>query len=453
MNPQKQKTFLSQLTDGLNWSSSKNFFQNYYAIKNHRSISLATDVFERLNNLKSDVRKARKKKKSVTYALAKNVFGIANLFVENVLNIEQDFFDINGWVTPFSDDFASIIYNAYKTYPRVVFDNKNKSSSDSEESSQKSNKIIFVNISENNHENIEIGWQDFVSGHIAPKRIFCKEDMLEKVKTLIAEKLWQQYKDDAVIVFKKVKHKNLRGSYDYDDQDSTTFTIEADSIRHALQSTRADQLVANYKRAFAVNISRTVMLEGPPGTGKSTLAQSIIRQLDLRAVRICIEDINSYSIPTIMELIRIFKPNAIIIDDFDRCDLDTQKLLLELQEWFLQNAKLTIVTVNDKMSLDQALMRPGRFDEIITIKELDDVSIRNILGVYYDEVGDQFKKWPVAYINEYMKRRQYMSVTEAKSSITELQKRVDKLLTAYDDLEDATPFIGGRSSKLKMKKL
>ena len=125
MNPQKQKTFLSQLTDGLNWSSSKNFFQNYYAIKNHRSISLATDVFERLNNLKSDVRKARKKKKSVTYALAKNVFGIANLFVENVLNIEQDFFDINGWVTPFSDDFASIIYNAYKTYPRVVFDNKN----------------------------------------------------------------------------------------------------------------------------------------------------------------------------------------------------------------------------------------------------------------------------------------------------------------------------------------
>ena len=66
MNPQKQKTFLSQLTDGLNWSSSKNFFQNYYAIKNHRSVSLATDVIERLNNLKSDVRKARKKKKSVT---------------------------------------------------------------------------------------------------------------------------------------------------------------------------------------------------------------------------------------------------------------------------------------------------------------------------------------------------------------------------------------------------
>ena len=193
-----------------------------------------------------------------------------------------------------------------------------------------------------------------------------------------------------------------------------------------------------------------ILLVGPPGTGKSTMAQAIIRQLGYRTLRLCVEDITERYVPSIMECVRIFRPDAIIIDDFDRCDHGAQRALLELSEWFLSKARLTIVTVNDKGALDQALIRPGRFDEIITIRQLDKNSIIALLGGQAsDDLVERVGAWPVAYINEYRKRLLFMSQEDAAASIEELQQRVVKLNQAYDDLDDDEPFIGQRKRRQK----
>ena len=71
-------------------------------------------------------------------------------------------------------------------------------------------------------------------------------------------------------------------------------------------------------------------------------------------------------------------PVAVILDDFDRAH--NQDEMLEVLEYFQQRVKLVIATVNDKKQIDQAILRPGRFDELISVKNLDTEVVLNVLG-------------------------------------------------------------------------
>ena len=437
-----------QLLAGLTWNSSKTWFENYDTIKNHRSIMLAGKLIERTRTMRKEVKRARKKHRSIIVPLAVCTFDIINMFAEVISDVGTNYFDSHGWITPFSNDFSGMIYDVYKAYPRTVHNRaipNDKDDSDGEGLPmgavvvREPLKLNFVEIA----PGVEIGWQDSWVRNSPPSKIYCRGEHVERVRTLVSEQLWQAYKNVPCVLVKRVVR--MDHNKHYDDGDGTNLTFNADDLHTIASSERTERIVENYRRAAEVGLARSLMLNGPPGAGKSTMAQAIIRQLGYRTLRFCVEDLSERYVPSIMECIRIFRPDAIIIDDFDRCDHDAQRALLELAEWFLRNAKLTIVTVNDKGALDQALIRPGRFDEIITIRQLDTNSIRALLGEHAtDDIVKRVSGWPVAYINEYCKRCNFMSPNDAAASIEELQSRVEKLHQAYDGLEDDEPFIGRR---------
>lgn len=439
-----------QLFAGMQWSPSKTWFQNYETIKNHNTVSLAGKVVQRLAKVRKDVRKARRKDRSVLIPIAVGAFDIVNMLTGVIADVDSGYFDSNGWVTPFSTDFSSTIYDVFKAHLRTVHSHTSPSDPDEGDGLpahvsivREPLKINFVEIA----PGVEIGWQDSIVRGSPPKKVYCRGDQIEQVRSLISDKLWEAYKNVPCVLVKRVVR--LDHSH-YDDGDGSNLTFSADDLHAIATSERTERIVDNYKRAAEQGLARSLMLNGPPGTGKSTMAQAIIRQLGYRTLRLCVEDITERYVPSIMECVRIFRPDAIIIDDFDRCDHGAQRALLELSEWFLSKARLTIVTVNDKGALDQALIRPGRFDEIITIRQLDKNSIIALLGGQAsDDLVERVGAWPVAYINEYRKRLLFMSQEDAAASVEELQQRVAKLNQAYDDLDDDEPFIGQRKRRQK----
>lgn len=431
--------------NGLKWDTKKSFWHNYRMLRGNKTLHFAHSLLKQAIDVPKIMSKAMRKERSVIFSLAEHAVHMCDTIASFAEDIGDDFFDTHGWTVPFSTDFSAIIYDLYRTWPKVIHEyNRSNCKVDSHATSKK---IAFVEIA----PNVEIGWEELSLNqaifYVAPVKIYCAPNNVLVVRDIVAKHLWERFKNASVIIAKRVDRKSSYENDDYDHSSTSYLSFTEDEIRTDAISATAEKIVSNYKKALSVGLSRSLMLEGPPGTGKSTMAQSIIKKLNLRALRICVEDIDEKFIHSIKESVMIFKPSALIIDDFDRVDMKTQHALLDLAEWLATQLQVTIVTANDKNALDQALLRPGRFDEIVLIKTMDESAIRALLGEYADEAYEFVKEWPVAFINEYCKRRKYCSAQEAQDSLRELEDRVKKMFEAYDDNETEMPFINKRRSK------
>lgn len=437
---------------GLKWNTGKSFIQNYQLFRQHKAVSFARDALGLAAEAGSNLKKAKKKDRSSLVVLASAAFGILDKFADMIEEVDDSFFDSHGWVTPFSTDFSGIIYEMYRSKPRRVHE-RSKSSDDSQVRDE-SLRISFVEI----EKGIEIGWEDVPSlrqmFYVAPMKIYCAPEHVDAVRRIVADELWEKFKNAPVVVVKRISRSRFdeHDNNDYEMSNTSFLSFRQDDVHSVATSARTEKIAANYARAFAVGLTRSLMLEGPPGSGKSTMAQALVQKLGIRALRLCVEDVDAKFIPSVMDSVKIFRPEAIIIDDFDRCSDKAQESLLELMEWFKQVVKLTVVTVNDKDRLDQALLRPGRFDQIETVTGLDEESVRALLGPYADEAFERVREWPVAYIREYCNRRLFCEQDEAESTIVELGQRVETLIDAYEANNDgAAPFIGRPKLFLRAK--
>lgn len=177
------------------------------------------------------------------------------------------------------------------------------------------------------------------------------------------------------------------------NEDHVTYHVERDETIKPLTSELAGQKVADFRRALEADVSRSLLLVGPPGTGKSTIARAIMMQLGLKCLRLDESTVNnSYMIRTIC---RIFQPDAVIIDDIDQIN-DLHGAL----EFFKSNVKVIISTTNHPEQLPPAVLRPGRIDEIELVEHLNNNVIENMLGHELIDMFDRVKDLPIAFINE-----------------------------------------------------
>ncbi len=287
----------------------------------------------------------------------------------------------------------------------------------------------------------KVSWATTTSG---PSRgssgnVFARVDRLEESKRAVKKLLWQNMKHDFIVMQRNNTPRD-------DDNPRIWFQKDEDIPSHP--SELADKYVSYLTRTIAADVPRTILFYGPPGTGKSTLSRSIVDKLKLKTLRIRVEDVSNLVDNTnIFETIEIFEPDAIILDDLDRAN--SQDHLLEMLERFHNHVKVVFATVNDRNQLDNALMRPGRFDEICCVRKLDDIVAKTILGEDNLDVFDDVKNWPIAFIREYVIRRRFMNKEEALSSMKELQKRVDRLLKNDDLIEEENE---NPTPKFKVKK-
>ena len=179
-----------------------------------------------------------------------------------------------------------------------------------------------------------------------------------------------------------------------------------------------------------------VLLVGPPGCGKTLLAKAVANHTDATFIRMVGSELAQKYIGEggrmVRELFSLAKekaPSVIFLDEIDaigakRLDGSTSgdrevqrtlmQLLAELDGFDALNDVKIIAATNRPDILDDALLRPGRFDRVIEIPIPDDASRKAILNVHLNSMNT--KKVSVGRIVE---RTKGYSGAELKATCVE----------------------------------
>jgi proteasome regulatory subunit len=152
-----------------------------------------------------------------------------------------------------------------------------------------------------------------------------------------------------------------------------------------------------------------VLLVGPPGCGKTLLAKAVANHTEATFIRMVGSELAQKYIGEggrmVRELFSLAKekaPSVIFLDEIDAIgakrldgstsgDREVQRTLMQLLAELdgfdaLQDVKI-IAATNRPDILDDALLRPGRFDRVIEIPIPDDVSRKAILEVHLNSMN------------------------------------------------------------------
>ena len=160
---------------------------------------------------------------------------------------------------------------------------------------------------------------------------------------------------------------------------------------------------SNYDSVGAV-MPKGILLEGLPGTGKTLLAKAISNEANVTFIAVSASElieiylgVGSLKIRNIFKEARDNAPSIIFIDEIDSIgkqrgiglnsanderDQTLNQLLTELDGFKENKGVIVMAATNRKDILDSALLRPGRFDRIITIPLPDILSRKEILNLY-----------------------------------------------------------------------
>lgn len=359
-------------------------------------IRLGRDIFDSIGKMAE---------KPQPFVIIKESLNIVHTLVSQETGA-MDFFWNGGWIKPFGEELDYFIIGLIRSLPYRTI--------------KTSDRDCSVRITQIEGE--EIGWVSYAKG--TNDSLFVRPERLDEARKCLSDLMWNHF-EGCSILMRKSKKQGDNGEI---------IVLEKDDKIPPLPSEEAKKLTTYLKRCIDAEVNRSIMFYGPPGTGKSTLTRELASNLGLRSFRIRVEDIATMDTSIVYEAISVFKPDAIILDDLDRAYNIVN--LLELIDDMKRSVKLLMSTVNDKKELGDAMLRPGRFDELIELRYLDSEVIKKILGEKNLHLFHSVKKWPIVYIEELVTRRRFMNEEDAMKSLDELQKRVNKLQKYIDDEDE-----------------
>lgn len=263
-------------------------------------------------------------------------------------------------------------------------------------------------------EGVRFGW--LVYNEDTEKVFVLKEDLDKYIKVL--EKIfWEKYSSGHVVL-------GMSGQNFYVKEDVSCVNF------HTTQ--RGREYAEELKLYSDQGYSRSMLFYGPPGTGKSNLVKSIAYHLKLRTIRI--NNLSELSTDVVSSILELFNPDAIILEDIDNVPAKNISDILDKLEGFNKSKKMIFGTANEVSQLDNALLRPERFDEVNEIRYLEEAVVLELVGGD-EEIFELVKGFPAVFITEIMKRIKI--------------KGREKALLTLKDLTDRLENIGGVNYELK----
>jgi proteasome regulatory subunit len=225
-------------------------------------------------------------------------------------------------------------------------------------------------------------------------RVALNQDTLSVVEVL--SEAWDPMVSGAEVVEKPtVKYKDVAG---VDEQ--------LDSVREAVElPLKNPELFTN----VGIQPPKGVLLVGPPGCGKTLIAKAVANHTDATFIRMVGSELAQKYIGEGGRLVReLFSlavskaPAIIFLDEIDaigakRLDSSTSgdrevqrtlmQLLAELDGFDSLHDVKIIAATNRPDILDDALLRPGRFDRIVEIPLPDDQARKSIIEVHLSKMN------------------------------------------------------------------
>lgn len=196
-------------------------------------------------------------------------------------------------------------------------------------------------------------------------------------------------------------------------------------------------------------VSRSYLLSGEPGTGKTSFAIRSSQEVTDRILKIDPVVARQMGSGEFEFIIKNLSPHVIVFDDFDRATSNGAHLL-----FLLENIKqhfpniIIFATVNSFNSLDNALKRPGRFDQTIWF-DLPDQKEREAIARHYlecegvkpigtkiDDLVDKTEGMSPAYIKEICKRIAFKGWTVVDDVIAEFKRNLSSIDSEEEEEEN-----------------
>jgi cell division protease FtsH len=199
---------------------------------------------------------------------------------------------------------------------------------------------------------------------------------------------------------------NSNPSFKTDKDTNVTLTDWAGSQEVLAECTEFITYLKNnsFYDQLGASMPKGILLDGPPGTGKTLLAKAIAGETNSSFISASGSEfiemfvgVGALRVRKLFEEARQKSPTIIFIDEIDAIgkkrgrnimtgnDESEQTLnqLLTEMDGFRKNENITIIAATNRVDiLDEALLRPGRFDRIIKIPLPDYASRIAILKLY-----------------------------------------------------------------------
>lgn len=194
---------------------------------------------------------------------------------------------------------------------------------------------------------------------------------------LLFDKIWEDYKDGLFLKRQKINY-GLEVS-----------KIPADKFEY-IGSHDLNKLNKEIERAHKRDISRSYLLVGEPGVGKTSFVMQLAKRHYNRVIRLDPHLTRTLESGELEFFVEQMKPEVLVFEDFDRA-YGAVEVALSMLENLKRNYPHLVVfaTVNDMSKLDRALVRPGRFDKILKFDLPDFDCRKKILDLYFKKYNKE----------------------------------------------------------------
>ncbi|PSP18197.1 peptidase [Halobacteriales archaeon QH_10_67_13] len=177
-----------------------------------------------------------------------------------------------------------------------------------------------------------------------------------------------------------------------------------EQIREVREAVEQPLMNAEQFDAVGIDPPSGVLLHGPPGTGKTMLAKAVANQTDATFIKMAGSELvhkfigeGAKLVRDLFELASQHQPAVIFIDEIDAIaarrtesktsgDAEVQRTMMQLlseMDGFDDRGEVRIIAATNRFDmLDQAILRPGRFDRLIEVPEPNERGREQIFKIH-----------------------------------------------------------------------